>query len=182
MSLARMKKLFELNRSRRRCVAFVGSLQKSSGESFCGYSEVLRIITDPVGIWRVFNCFSWFFMVSHCFFMVFHVFLWVFPWFFQRTGFHRTGTPSIFIGGHHQWISMDFQFFEIQFFEKTMEKQWKTMKKQWNCFQFRNPWETIWKPLGVSGRLQGVFCDLLATIWRPLGVSGRQSVRSIRNS
>ena len=40
--------------------------------------------------------------------MVFAWFLIVFSWFFQRTGFQRTGNPSIFIVGHHQWISMDF--------------------------------------------------------------------------
>ena len=34
-----------------------------------------------------------------------------------------------FIDGVHQWISMDFQFFEIQFFEETMNKPWKTMEK-----------------------------------------------------
>ena len=32
----------------------------------------------------------------------------VFSWIFQRTGFQRTGNPSIFIDGHHQWIPMDF--------------------------------------------------------------------------
>ena len=41
------------------------------------------------------------------------------------------GNPLIFIDGVHQWISMDIQFFEIQFFEKTMKKQWKNIEKQW---------------------------------------------------
>ena len=54
---------------------------------------------------RVFHCFH--------FFIVFYSFFMVFSWFFQRTGFQRTGNPSIFIVGHpsmeiHQWISMDF--------------------------------------------------------------------------
>ena len=33
------------------------------------------------------------------------------------------GNPLIFIHGVQQRIAMDFQFFEIQFFEKTMKKQ-----------------------------------------------------------
>ena len=37
-----------------------------------------------------------------------------------------------------QWISMDFQFFEIQFFEKTMKKQWKNYKKQWKMKTMKN--------------------------------------------
>jgi len=32
------------------------------------------------------------------------------------------GNPLLFIGGVQQLISMDFQFFEIQFFEKTIKK------------------------------------------------------------
>ena len=56
----------------------------------------------------VFHCFS---LVFHCFFhgfswfchgfsVVFHCFPLFFLWFFQRTGFQRTGNPSIFIVGH----------------------------------------------------------------------------------
>ena len=40
------------------------------------------------------------------------------------------GNPLIFIDGVQQWISMDFQFFEIQLFEKTMKRQWINNKKQ----------------------------------------------------
>ena len=36
-----------------------------------------------------------------------------------------------------QWIPMDFQFFEIQFFEKTM----KNNEKQWNNYE--KPWKTM---------------------------------------
>ena len=60
-------------------------------------------------------------MVFYDFFMVFLWFLIVLSWFFQRTGFQRTGNPPIFIVGHpsmnlngnpsmnslmdiHQWI------------------------------------------------------------------------------
>ena len=56
----------------------------------------------------------------------------------------------------HQWISMDFQFFEIQFFEKTMknnEKPWKayeqsrkTRKYSTGCLPKTNP-----EPLGPRG-------------------------------
>ena len=70
----------------------------------------------------------------------------------------RKGT--IFIDGYpsmnslmdvQQWVPMDFQFFEIQFFEKTMknnEKPWKnneqTMKKRWKTIKnHEKPWKTI---------------------------------------
>ena len=36
------------------------------------------------------------------FVMVFYSFIIVFSWFFQRTGFQRTGNPSVFIVGHLQ--------------------------------------------------------------------------------
>ena len=55
------------------------------------------------------------------------------PWIFID------GNPLIFIYGVHQWISMDFQFFEIQFFEKTMKKQLKNNEKPWNTIEF------LWK-------------------------------------
>ena len=35
----------------------------------------------------------------------------------------------------HQWIPMDFQFFEIQFFEKTIEKPFKNHEKQWKSWE-----------------------------------------------
>ena len=57
---------------------------------------------------------------SHFFKFIFHqnnvsLFFIVFSWFFQRTGFQRTGNPSIFIAGHpsmnslmeiHHWYSL----------------------------------------------------------------------------
>ena len=48
-------------------------------------------------VFMVFRCFC---MVFHCFSMVFHGFFIVFSRFFQRTGFQRTGNPSVFIVGH----------------------------------------------------------------------------------
>ena len=42
------------------------------------------------------------------------------------------GFPLIFIDGVQQWISMDFQFFEIQIFENTMKNHAKTMKTMKN--------------------------------------------------
>ena len=65
------------------------------------------------------------------------------------------GNPSlfiIFIDGVQQWISMDFQFFEIQFFEKTMKnnkKLWKTNKIQQKPLKnYKKPWKNHEGPFG----------------------------------
>ena len=62
-------------------------------------------LMDTLNEYHRFSCF---FTVSHFVSIVSHSFhgFHNFQWFFQRTGFQRTGNPSIFIVGHHQWISM----------------------------------------------------------------------------
>ena len=78
----------------------------------------------------------------HCFF--------VFSWFFQRTGLQRTGNPSIFIVGHHQWISInEYQWISIN--EFIDGPSMNMVPFLWAPFFgpfFWPPWGRLWVPWG----------------------------------
>ena len=72
--------------------------------------------------------------------MVFYGFLWFFHGFFKELDFKELEIHRYSLMDIHHWISMDIQFFEIQFFEKTRkhyDEQKKTKKNN------EKPWNTM---------------------------------------